>query len=138
MVAPLPVVWSLSLRLPWPPVALSPNRLSGRNWATVWGAKKRYKAACHTAVIALQPRVPRPPLGERIAMAALFHPPDRHARDLDNALAAIKYALDGVALALGVDDRLFRPWTVDFGEPVKGGAVELRLEARGDAGGLLE
>lgn len=37
-----------------------------------------------------------------------FYPPDRRYRDDDNMISAFKHGRDGVALALGVDDRRFR------------------------------
>jgi hypothetical protein len=36
-----------------------------------------------------------------------FYTPDNRKRDLDNLLAAMKPALDGMAQAIGVDDALF-------------------------------
>jgi crossover junction endodeoxyribonuclease RusA len=42
-------------------------------------------------------------------------------------LSAIKHGLDGLAAAIGVDDSMFRPITLDVGEPVKGGCVKITL-----------
>ena len=42
-----------------------------------------------------------------------FFTPDNRKRDLDNLLAAMKPALDGMARAIGVDDALFRPLLID-------------------------
>lgn len=115
--------------MPWPPPILSPNYRS-ENWAPRWAAAKRYRGSCLASARAqiLRAKIQRPEGGWRIAAHALFHPPDRRLRDLDNALGAIKYALDGLAEALGVNDRQFRPWIVDWG-PVapREGVVELTL-----------
>lgn len=52
-----------------------------------------------------------------------FYPPCRRRRDLDNCLASIKGALDGIAQAWGVDDRLFRPIHADFGDKCDDGKI---------------
>ena len=49
----------------------------------------------------------------RIPVAIVFMPKDKRHRDFDNLLAASKSALDGIALALGIDDRRFGPFWVD-------------------------
>ena len=56
-----------------------------------------------------------------------FNPPDNKQRDLDNCLASIKGLLDGLALAWGVNDKNFRPITIDFGEPVKNGSIQIEI-----------
>jgi hypothetical protein len=40
----------------------------------------------------------------------------------------MKPSLDGIALALGIDDSHFR-LAIDFGDPVKNGEVIVRLES---------
>ncbi len=61
-----------------------------------------------------------------------FYPPDRRKRDLDNMLGAIKYGLDGIAKASGVDDY---GWslTISRGVPVDGGEVHIQFKT--DAAG---
>lgn len=56
----------------------------------------------------------------------IFHPPDKRHRDLDNMLASIKYGLDGIALAWGVNDKDFKPITIDIGEPVAKGQITIK------------
>lgn len=56
----------------------------------------------------------------------IFHPPDKHSRDLDNCLAAFKSGLDGIADALGINDKRFQI-LMRFGEPVRGGEVEVQI-----------
>jgi crossover junction endodeoxyribonuclease RusA len=51
-----------------------------------------------------------------------FCPPTNRARDLDNLIASMKPALDGMAAALGVNDSTFR-FTAEIGEIVPGGRV---------------
>jgi crossover junction endodeoxyribonuclease RusA len=49
----------------------------------------------------------------------IFYPPDNKPRDLDNALASMKSAIDGIADGLGINDKYFRPITIDFGDADK-------------------
>ena len=117
--------WSLEITLPWPPRVLHPNQ-APRNLASTWGAKKRYRHACAvlTRAVAAEPA----PAG-RIKVDVEFRCPDRLPRDVLNLGMAIKAAVDGVADALEVNDRMFRPWSLDFGPVVAGGEVVLRLAA---------
>jgi hypothetical protein len=62
-----------------------------------------------------------------IAVHLAFHPPDKKPRDEDNMLASMKAALDGIAMALGVNDRWFR-LSHEVGEAVKGGSVEISVD----------
>jgi crossover junction endodeoxyribonuclease RusA len=56
----------------------------------------------------------------------VFHAPDKRRRDLDNLLASMKPHLDGLALAVGVDDAGWS-FTVIKGSPVTGGCVVLDI-----------
>lgn len=88
--------------LPWPPKECSPN---GRlHWARKAKAARAYREACY--VLARQARLVAPD-SERIALSIEFYPPDRRARDDDNVIASFKAGRDGLADALGVDDRRF-------------------------------
>ena len=112
-----------TIDLPWPPAALSPN--ARKHWRVLAKAKADYRQRC--AVYASLGRVK---LGAGlIHVSIVFCPPDRRSYDLDNLHARIKAGLDGMCDALGVNDRQFRPVTVDFGEVVKGGAVRVALAA---------
>lgn len=66
-----------------------------------------------------------------IPMSIVFNTPTKRRLDLDNALSAIKGEIDGISKAIGVDDGLFHPITIDYGTPGKPGSVkvELRYEA---------
>lgn len=119
--------WSLTLDLPWPPRALSPNARPA-HWAVLARAKKAYRARCRA--IALAAGAGQFPLSEgRLAVHLVFVPPSRRARDWDNLLASMKAGLDGVADALGVDDGRWRLSMEVVGEPLKGGLVRLELGA---------
>jgi crossover junction endodeoxyribonuclease RusA len=89
--------------LGWPPSILSPNARA--HWTKRAIAAKKYKTACWA--LALEAKLAAPAEGP-IELAIEFVPPDNRHRDLDNMLASIKAGLDGLALALGVNDRRFR------------------------------
>jgi len=57
-----------------------------------------------------------------------LHPPDKRSRDMDNVIASLKHAQDGVALAWRVNDARFVP-TYQWGEPVRGGRVTFEVIA---------
>lgn len=89
------------MEMPWPPRQLSPN--ARVHWAVKSTAAKRYRAACHLITTMARPEVP----AGRIVLALEFVPPDRRARDDDNLIASFKAGRDGIAQALGVDDKTF-------------------------------
>lgn len=61
-----------------------------------------------------------------IAYKVTFYPPDKRHRDDDSMIASFKAARDGIADALGVNDRRFKPHYF-FEEPCKPGRVEVIL-----------
>jgi len=85
-----------TVTLPWPDKKLHPNSRTDRRHTT--GIRKRYKQACWALCKASKPDYTLTHLD------ITFHPPDGRRRDMDNMLGAIKYGLDGMALAMGVDD----------------------------------
>lgn len=46
---------------------------------------------------------------------------------MDNLLARMKAGLDGVCDAWGVNDKFFRPITIDMGDKCEGGKVVLQI-----------
>jgi len=98
---------------PWPDARLNPNkRFDRRALIAIKAAQKR---EWWTLALAQGLRG-----GNHLRLT--FCPPDHRRRDRDNLLASIKSGLDGLALALGVDDS---EWdlTVRRGAPRPGGAV---------------
>lgn len=94
--------------LPWPPKALSANSRKQHRYST--DDRKAYKETCWK-------------LGKEAKFHAThlditFCPPDARRRDTDNLIASIKYGLDGLALAMGVDDQEFNPITARRGKPM--------------------
>lgn len=58
-----------------------------------------------------------------------FYTPDKRRRDLDGMLSSLKSAIDGIADGLNVNDSRFR-YTLEIGEPVKCGRIEVSIENR--------
>lgn len=106
----------LSVTFPWPDYAMSPNGRGHRGKrARITAAYRRQCAeiAWGIAQIAME----RP---LRLARITCYPPSNRW--DDDNAKASTKSARDGLADALGVNDRDFRP-DYQIGPVVKGGAI---------------
>ena len=113
----------MKITLPWPDKRLSPN--ARVHWAVV----ASIKGAARAEGFALA----REALGRSVITGPLhvsltFHPPTKARRDLDNMLASMKAALDGVSQAIGIDDS---EWSLSLckGEPVKSGCVVVTLSA---------
>jgi crossover junction endodeoxyribonuclease RusA len=102
----------ITIRLPWPDPALFPNAKGGRHWATYQAQKVRARQdGFFAAKQALGGHAFA--AGVRVPVKATFVYPDRINRDIEGCIGAIKHYIDGVSKALGVDDRIFRPWTLD-------------------------
>ena len=85
-----------TVSIPWPDKKLHPNTRTDRRHT---GAiRKRYRSTCW----ALAKNAKIDPALHHLDIT--FFPPDKRKRDLDGMLGAIKYGLDGIAMALGVDD----------------------------------
>lgn len=108
------------LRLPWPPKELSPN--ARVHWSKRSRAAKAYRRDCALLVRAASIAAPD---SERIALWIEFFPPDRRQRDDDNLLAAFKAGRDGIADALGVNDKRFV--SHPFVQTTTGGFVRVRI-----------
>lgn len=94
---------SYEVTLPWPPKALSPNARA--HWRAKAPVTKAYKAACFT--LCKEAGLTAPDVAGRLHLWLTFYPPDRRHRDDDNMIAAFKAGRDGLALALGIDDKRF-------------------------------
>jgi len=110
----------MALILPWPPRALSPNART--HWRKKAPIAKAYKEACWALTLEAKLAVPD---SQKIALWLDFYPPNRRARDDDNMIASFKHGRDGVALALGIDDKRFRCFP--FVQDEIGGYIKLRI-----------
>lgn len=104
--------------LPWPPRELSPN--ARKHWSVVAKYKKQYRQLCWAML--KQSKV-KP---ANLVVSLTFYRPSKRHMDLDNCLAMMKSGLDGVADALGVNDRHFK-LTVTMAEET-GGYVRMELK----------
>ena len=104
------------IELPWPPAELFPNEANRRTGH--WGYEKKARLM-RTLAWGLTAQALGPKLrayahdGGEIRLAYALTPPMRRGKvaDEDNVLSALKPARDGIADALGVDDRHFRNLT---------------------------
>ena len=64
---------------------------------------------------------------KRLKVTFTFCPPDKRRRDLDNIFGSFKPHRDGVSEALGIDDALWNPIVIKWGEYRKHGAVIVEL-----------
>lgn len=114
------------IELPWPPKVLSPNNRA--HWTRKLEPRQRYRLDCYmlTKGWLATSREWRPSPDCPLPIKITFCPPDRRHRDDDNMIGSFKSGRDGLADALGVNDRLFRP-EYHFAEPVKGGLITVEL-----------
>ena len=113
----------ITLTLPWPPKDLSPNART--HWRKKAPITKAYKTACWA--LAIESGITAPETEGRLHLWIDFYPPDRRHRDDDNMIASFKAGRDGLALALGIDDKRFI--THPFVSDQIGGMVKVRITA---------
>ena len=118
----------MKITLPWPDRRLSPN--SRTHWGTLSTVKaKARKDAAYLTFDAMQKHLATQAhfQGEgKLPVKVTFYPPDNRRRDDDNMVASFKASRDGIADALGIDDRRFQP-EYHFADPVKPGRIEVEL-----------
>ncbi|HCS17686.1 MAG TPA: endodeoxyribonuclease RusA [Erythrobacter sp.] len=114
--------------LPWPDKRLSPN--ARQHWAAVAKVKKlaREDARLLTRGAIAKHGVATFEGEDRIPVRITFYPPDRRRRDDDNMVGSFKAYRDGIADALGVDDRRFRPHYF-FEDAEKPGRIDVEIGA---------
>jgi crossover junction endodeoxyribonuclease RusA len=113
----------MKIYLPWPPSKLSPN--SRTYWRAKNPIKVAYREECYRIARNKQEQIK----GDLFRVTITFHPPDRRSRDLDNVLASAKSGIDGVCMALGINDKQLRPITLDWGTVRRNGEIEICLNA---------
>ncbi len=100
----------MQIILDFPPADLFPNRSKGKHWAVMHKSKTTYRESSYWAT--KQQAGGWKHGGGDLHLTLTFHMPDKRHRDADNCLAAAKAGLDGMADALGVNDRHFQPITI--------------------------
>ena len=93
----------MKVTLPWPTKELSPN--ARIHWAKKAKAAKQYRCDCYLLTKAAGLKIDWD--GDVHAWID-FYPPDRRNRDDDNCISSFKAGRDGMADALGIDDRRIR------------------------------
>lgn len=106
----------MRVSLPYPHKALWPN---GRaHWATKHRETQKHKAwAWGEAMAAKSPTVGDGPIPVRLTVYPKKYGP---LPDRDNCIAAMKAYQDGIAQALGIDDKHFAEPVLTFGTPRDG------------------
>jgi hypothetical protein len=116
----------VELNLPWPPKELSPNA------RVHWSAKSKKAKACREIAYWETKRLMAAggwqnlPTEGKLLLIVDFYPPDKRNRDDDNLVGSFKPFRDGIAEALGIDDKRFK--TVPDVKDAVAGMVKVRLE----------
>ena len=108
------------ITFPWPPKELNPNNCSHYHEK----AKKKaiYKDICYWTT--KEANIPK---GDYSELSIVFYKPNRRWMDLDNMLASIKSGLDGMCLALEIDDRCFTKITIEIADTI-GGMIKVEIK----------
>lgn len=116
----------LTITLPFPAPELFPNRVRG-HWAKISGVKAKAVADAFAVTHQAVHHYRGAPLAGDIPLTLTFCPPDKRHRDLDNMLAACKALLDGMAMALKVNDKQFSPITILRGGTARPACVVVQI-----------
>lgn len=111
--------------LPWPDKRLNPN--ARVHWGDLARVKKKARLNAAWEARTQGAHVLKGEEGNRIRAAIYFAPPDKRKRDLDNLIASLKPALDGLSDVIGIDDSQWT-FTAHLSAPAPGGQVRLELE----------
>jgi len=101
------------VKLPFPAAELFPNRKNGSHFRKTKDAKDKQRDDAYWLTMGAAKGY-KVPTG-CIPLSIVFVEPTGHHRDLDNMLAAAKGAIDGLAQALGINDKDFQPVLIDRG-----------------------
>ena len=99
----------MRIELNFPSAELFPNRAKGRHWSATYEHKTRERNEAYLLTKQAKNKAKWEWNEKQIEIHLTFEMPDKRHRDIDNCLVASKRALDGVAEALGVDDKFFNP-----------------------------
>lgn len=119
----------IEVRLVWPNAKLSPN--VKQHWAVKAAVVKKYRRECF---IETKFQIPKPvrPAG-KLTLELEFYPPQKREYDRDNLIARMKSGIDGMADALGINDKEFATLVAKVADPKKGGFVMVRITGENDA-----
>ena len=108
------------LIFPWPPSELKPNVKT--HWTKKAKFAKQYKEVCFYLT-----KEAKFDQNTYKSLEMVFYPPNRRNFDLDNMLATMKSGIDGMCLALNIDDSCFKKMSVEMSEDI-GGFVRINLK----------
>jgi len=126
---------SCKIELDWFNPVLNPNKKTqlnpktGRRKAIHWSVRARAKKIQRADTTWLALAAGKPSERDIYELNVMFYPPCKRGRDIDNCMAALKSAFDGIADAWGVNDKNFRYPNPDFGEVVEGGKITIEVMA---------
>lgn len=115
---------ALTLQLPYPDRALSPNA-SKRHWRYKQPAKEAARTEAFYKAVSFRDWFTT---SDTLQMTLTFYPPTKSRRDLDNVFASMKPTIDGMCQALEIDDSQIRRVMLEWGGVTDNGAVELELK----------
>lgn len=92
-------------------MALSPNRKNGRAWQATKDAKVNQRDVAYYETLNTLKGV-KLAKSDKLELKLTFVQDDNRHRDLDNLLSASKALIDGMARAMGIDDKIFEPVTL--------------------------
>lgn len=113
-----------SMSLPWPSKRLSPN--ARVHWSTLASEKKKAKQYAFYSARADLPAI----ASDSVKVRYTFFPPHQRRYDLDNLVASMKAAADGIAMAIRIDDSLWQIEVAPLGPIEASGRVLVELEWR--------
>jgi len=108
------------LTFPWYPKELNPN--SSCHYHEKAKKKAIYKEACYWIT-----KESKTQSKDYTELHIRFFKPNRRWMDLDNMLASIKSGLDGMCLALQIDDRCFTKIIIEIDKNI-GGMIQIELK----------
>ena len=112
--------------LDFPPADLFPNRSKGKHWGSLYKTRSDYRENSFWQT--KQQLKNWKYLGKAISLDLTFEMPDKRHRDVDNCLAAAKAAIDGLADALFVNDKVFEPLIIRKSHGSKPGRLIVKLK----------
>jgi hypothetical protein len=115
----------LTIELPWPSADLTPNG-GVKKWDKIRATKAAKAYGLYMTKSLLGPLViTKGSFVGQISVQYTFHPAVERGRDDDNFTSRMKPYRDGIALALGVNDKHFKTLTPIFAPAVKGCAQKV-------------
>ncbi len=111
-----------TMSLPWPCKRLSPN--ARVHWSALAAAKKKAKEYAFYSARADLPAIS----GVSVKVRYTFCPPSKRRYDLDNLVASMKAAADGIAMAIKIDDSKWQIEVAPLGPVAPNGKVLVELE----------